>query len=384
MQNFTFYNPVKILFGKGQIANIARELKPKTKIMMTYGSGSIKQNGVYEQVVAALKGFEIVEFGGIEPNPKLTTLLKGIELGRAKKIDFILAVGGGSVLDGSKFIAAAIPFEGEPWEIISKQLVIKEAIPLATILTLPATGSEMNAYSVISNEQTQEKRGFGSPLIYPRFSILDPETTFSLPPRQIGNGVVDAFVHVMEQYLTYPVNSPLQDGMAESILRTLINEGPKTLAQPRDYDSRANIMWAATLALNGIIGVGVPHDWSTHIIGHEITILYGLDHAQTLAIILPAVMTVKAEHKREKLLQYGSNIWHINAGDTSQRIETTIQKTREFFESMGVPTHFSSYGVSNPDIQLIAQRLVERKVLNLGEHKDMTAKVVEQVLNLSR
>lgn len=383
MDNFTFYNPVKILFGKGQIANITQELPVDAKILLTFGSGSIKKNGVYQQVLASLKNFSIVEFGGIEPNPQFDTVMKAVELGRKEKVNFILAVGGGSVLDGSKFIAAAIPFQGDPWGIVTKHHKVMEAIPLASILTLPATGSEVNSFAVISNKQTQQKMGFGSPLLYPRFSVLDPETTFSLPPRQIGNGVVDAFTHVMEQYLTYPVNAPLQDAMAEGILRTLINEGPKTLAHPREYETRANIMWAASMALNGLIGVGVPHDWSTHMIGHEITVLYNLDHAQTLAILLPAVMTVQAQQKREKILQYGANIWHINSGDTGQRIEGAIIKTREFFESMGVPTRFSSYGIMKPDIKLIVQRLTDKGMVTLGEHGNITPEVVCKILNIS-
>lgn len=276
MENFSFYNPVKILFGKGQIANIAQEIPANAKILITYGGGSIKSNGVYDQVKTALAGRNFLEFGGIEANPHLETLLKAVELIRSQGIDFLLAVGGGSVLDGTKFIAAAVPFEGDPWDILAKQAPVKAALPIGTVLTLPATGSEMNTNSVVTKWETQEKLFFASPLVFPKFSVLDPETTFSLPPRQIGNGIVDAFTHVMEQYLTYPANAPLQDRWAESILQTLIEEGPKTLANPDDYASRANVVWSATLALNGLIGAGVPQDWTTHMIGHELTALHGL------------------------------------------------------------------------------------------------------------
>lgn len=382
MENFAFYNPVKILFGKGQIANIAAEIPVDAKILVTYGGGSIKTNGVYEQVKAALTGRTFLEFGGIEANPHLETLLKAVELIRAEGVNFLLAVGGGSVVDGTKFIAAAVPFDGDPWDILAKHAPIKAAIPFGAVLTLPATGSEMNTSSVVTKWETQEKLFFSSPLVFPKFSVLDPETTFSLPPRQVSNGIVDAFTHVMEQYLTYPVNAPLQDRMAESILQTLIEESPQTLLDLRDYESRANVMWCATMALNGLIGVGVPQDWATHMIGHELTALHGLDHAQTLAIVLPNMLTIKRDRKREKLLQYAERVWGLVDGDEDVRIDRAIQKTRDFFESVGVHTKLSDYGVGLDVIPLITDRFEKRGFVALGEHQDVTPKVVEQILAL--
>lgn len=380
MFNFSFYNPVKIVFGQGQIAQLAQELPPEAKILLTYGGGSIKKNGVYDQVMQALAGREFLEFGGIEPNPRLETLMQAVALARKNQVDFLLAVGGGSVLDGTKFIAAAVPFPGDPWDILAKKAPLQSALPLGTVLTLPATGSEMNTNAVVTKGETAEKLYFSSPLVFPRFSILDPATTFSLPPRQIGNGIVDAFTHVVEQYLTYPVNAPLQDRMAEAILQTLIEEGPKTLAHPTDYDARANIMWCTTMALNGLIGAGVPQDWATHMIGHELTALHGLDHAQTLAIVLPGVLAHQKPQKWEKLLQYSERVWRVTTGTPAERIELAIQKTQDFFESVGVPTRLTAYGVAETTVPKIVERLHERGMLPLGERKDVTAEAVTQIL----
>ncbi|YAF95952.1 MAG: iron-containing alcohol dehydrogenase [Nodularia sp. CChRGM 3473] len=383
MENFIFYNPVKILFGKGQIANIAAEIPADARILVTYGGGSIKTNGVYDQVKLALAGRNVTEFGGIEPNPHLETLLKAVEVVRKEGIDFLLAVGGGSVLDGTKFIAAAVPFVGDPWDILAKQASVTAAVPFGAVLTLPATGSEMNTNSVVTKWETQEKLYFSSPLVFPRFSVLDPETTFSLPPRQISNGIVDAYTHVMEQYLTYPVNAPLQDRMAESILKTLIEEGPKTLANPQDYDARANVMWCATMALNGLIGVGVPQDWATHMIGHELTALHGLDHAQTLAIVLPSTLTIRRDRKWQKLLQYAERVWGIVDGSEETRITDAIAQTRNFFESVGVRTRLADYGVGLDTIPVIIDRFEKRGFVALGEHQDVNPEVVEKILALS-
>ena len=383
MNNFEFQNPVKILFGKGQIAGIAGEIPADAKILITYGGGSIKTNGVYEQVQKALAGHTVYEFGGIEPNPQLETLMQAVEMARTEKIDFLLAVGGGSVLDGTKFIAAAVLFEGDPWDILSKQAHIHRALPLGAVMTLPATGSEMNSFFVVTKAATQEKLAAKSPAVFPRFSVLDPTTTFSLPTRQIGNGIVDAFTHTMEQYLTYPVNAPLQDRMAESILKTLIEEGPKTLANPSDYDARANVMWCATMALNGLIGVGVPQDWSTHDIGHELTALYGLDHAQTLAVILPSMMSARQEAKREKLLQYAERVWGITEGSEEERISTAINQTRAFFESVGVPTRLSAYKLDATAIPVVTDHMVARGSVALGEQGDVGVDTVKEVLTLS-
>ncbi len=301
MYNFEYKNPVKIIFGKNTISNVANEVPRDVKILLTYGGGSIKRTGVYNQVKNALKGFEVVEFGGIEVNPHYETCMKAVEVVKKEGIGFLLSVGGGSVLDATKFIAAAILFEdGDPWDILTKNAEVKDALPLGAILTLPATGSEMNGNSVISRISTQEKKAFGSPKVMPQFSILDPECVFTLPDKQVANGIVDAFVHVMEQYLTFDVNSPIQDRFAESILITLIEEGPKVLDNRKDYEAAANFMWSATMALNGLIGSGVPQDWATHIIGHELTAFHGIDHGRTLAIVYPGMMNLKRKNKKGK------------------------------------------------------------------------------------
>lgn len=380
MHNFEFFNPVKILFGKGQIARLGAEIPRRARILMTYGGGSIKANGVYEQVRKALEGRTLAEFGGIEPNPKVETLLRAVELARGENVNFLLAVGGGSVLDGTKFIAAAVHFRGDPWDIVAKGAAVRKAVPLGVVLTLPATGSEMNPFAVISNAATGEKLPFMSPRVFPRFSVLDPEVTFSLPRRQISNGIVDAFAHVLEQYLTFPVNAPLQDRLAEAILLTLVEEGPKTLADPSDYDARANLMWCATLALNTLIAAGVPEDWSTHMIGHELTALHGLDHGQTLAIVWPAMMEVRREAKRQKLLQYAERVWKITEGGEEDRIAAAIARTRAFFEGVGVPTRLSAYGIGPEAATVVAERLEKRGWTALGERQQITPSVVRQIL----
>jgi NADP-dependent alcohol dehydrogenase len=384
MENFVFWNPTKILFGKGRIAAIAGEIPAGTRVLVTYGGGSIRANGVYDQVMAALRHCHVLEFGGIQPNPEYGTLMQAVRLARAEKAEFLLAVGGGSVLDGTKFIAAAIPFEGEPWDIVQKHAEVKSAVPLGSVLTLPATGSEANPYAVISRAETGEKLAFSSPHVYPRFSVLDPETTFTLPPRQVANGIVDAYVHVMEQYLTYPAKAELQDRFAESILQTLIEVGPKTLAHPQDYDARATFVWAATMALNGLIGCGVPQDWATHMIGHELTALYGIDHARTLAVVAPHLYRVMRRDKAAKLLQYGERVWGIREGSQEERIEAAIRRTEEFFESLGVPTRLARYeGVKPETPRLVAERLERRGMAKLGERGAVAPAVVEEILSRS-
>jgi NADP-dependent alcohol dehydrogenase len=383
MQNFQFYNPVRILFGKGQIANITPEIPVGAKVMMIYGGGSIKRNGVYEQVKQALSQHTVIEFGGIEPNPRLETLMQAVEIVRSQQITFLLAVGGGSVLDGTKFIAAATNFEGDPWDILAKQALVQSALPLGAIMTLPATGSEMNPFFVVTKGATQEKRVGRSERVFPKFSVLDPETTFSLPIHQISNGIVDAFTHTVEQYLTYPVNAPLQDRMAESILQTLIAEGAKTLSNPTDYEARANVMWCAAMALNGLIGVGVPQDWATHNIGHELTVLYELDHAQTLAIILPSLLQIKRQSKQEKLLQYAERVWNITEGTSDERITAAIEHTVMFFESVGVSTRLSTYNVGQEAIVAVSQKLEHQGFVALGEQQDIDLATVQKILALS-
>lgn len=381
--NFTVHNTVKLIFGKGSIAKLSDNIKGYKKIMLTYGGGSIMQNGVYDQVKAALGDKNVVEFGGIEANPTYETLMKGVEIARAEKVDFLLAVGGGSVVDGTKFMSAAIPYTGnDAWnDIVIPRSKFTEVTPLGAVLTLPATGSEMNYYAVISRKETKQKMGMGGPLLYPQFSILDPETTYSLPKRQIANGLADAFTHVMEQYLTYPVGAMIQDGFAETILRTLIAVAPTTLENPTDYEARANFMWAATVALNGTINNGVPTDWATHQIGHELTALHGIDHARSLAVVMPYLFRLKKDKKGPKLIQYAKNVWNLTGTD-EELVDQAIAKTIEFYESIGIPTKASDYGVNEESIAEVSKRIGERG-MKFGENADIGAEETRAILEMS-
>ena len=380
MFNFTFHNPTKILFGKGQIVAISREIPDGARILVTYGGGSIFRNGVMEQVRAALAGRTVFEFGGIEPNPSYETLMGAVEVMRRENVDFLLAVGGGSVIDGTKFLALAPFASGDPWKILSERQQVRQALSMGCVLTLPATGSEMNSGAVITRKAEQAKLVFSSPLTFPRFSVLDPTTSFTLPARQVANGIVDAFVHVVEQYLTYPVAAAVQDRYAEGLLLTLIEEGPKTLAQPENYDARANLMWVACQALNGLIGAGVPQDWSTHMIGHELTARFGLDHARSLAAVLPATLSVRREAKREKLLQYGARVWGITGGTEEERMAGAIAATRHFFESLGVPTRLADHGIGAESIPDLVSALEAHGMRALGERRDVTLEVSRRIL----
>ncbi|MDR0419207.1 MAG: iron-containing alcohol dehydrogenase [Prevotellaceae bacterium] len=380
MKNFSYYNPVKIIFGKQTIAKLSKEIPENSKVLMIYGGGSIKKNGVYEQVTSALKEFTILEFSGIEPNPHYETCMKAVEVIRKENINFLLAVGGGSVLDATKFISAATYFEGDAWDITSKKASISKAIPLGAVLTLPATGSEMNCNGVITKVATQEKFSFSLPLTYPKFSILDPETTYSLPERQVANGIVDAFVHVMEQYLTFPQDAPLQDYFSESIVKVLVEEGSKVLTNPKDYNVRANIMWAATMALNGLIAKGVEEDWATHSIGHELTAFYGIDHGQTLAIVLPGTMSVLKKEKEAKIIQLGEQVFGIGQGTNDEKVFKTIDAVDNFFRSLGMKTKLSEYGLEKKDLEPIVKRFYERQ-WKLGENAIATPEKIEVILN---
>ena len=384
MKNFTFHNPTKLYFGKGQIAKLAEAVPPEGTTMLLYGGGSIKRNGVYEQVREALGDRAVVEFGGIEANPTYETLMEAVEEARAEDVTFLLAVGGGSVLDGAKFVAAAIPFAGDPWDIVAHGAAVEEAVPLGAVLTLPATGSEANANSVISRKEPRAKRAFASRHVYPRFSIIDPETTFSLPPRQVANGIVDAYTHVLEQYLTYPAGAPLQDRFAESILQTLIEVGPKTLGDLEDYDARATFTWCATMALNGLIGLGVPQDWATHRIGHELTALHGIDHARTLAVVMPSLLRHQKDGKRAKLLQYAERVWQLTEGADDDRIELAIQKTEDFFEHLGIPTRLGRYEeAGTTTVDEVVARLDRQRAYPLGERDDLDGDGVRAILTAS-
>ncbi len=384
MLDFNFHNPTKILFGKGKTAAIRQHIPGNSRVLVLYGGGSVKTNGTLDEVIAALDGYTRFEFGGIEPNPSFETLMKAVELVRKESIDFLLAVGGGSVIDGTKFVAAAALFEQDPWSIMEKGgSTVQRALPMGTVLTLPATGSEMNCGGVVTRKSIQAKLAFQSPHVFPVFSVLDPEKTYTLPLRQISNGVVDAFVHVVEQYLTYPVKAKVQDRFAEGLMLTLIEEGPRALDTPKDYDLRSNLMWTATLALNGLIGAGVPQDWATHMIGHELTAMHGLDHAQTLAVVLPSLLTVCRKNKQEKLVQYAERVWGLNQGGQDQRIDDAIDLTRQFFERMQVKTRLSDYGIGKESIPALVAQLEAHKMTGLGERRDITLDVSRTILELS-
>ncbi|MEZ7010473.1 alcohol dehydrogenase [Aeromonas sp. S13(2024)] len=374
MNNFTLHTPTKILFGQGQIAQLREQLPSDARVMITYGGGSVVRSGLLEQIRNELAGMTLFEFGGIEPNPAYETLIGAVELARAERVDFLLAVGGGSVLDGTKFIAAAAHYDlaKDPWHILETVgSEVRSAIPLGSVLTLPATGSEMNMGAVITRRSSGDKVHFFSPFVMPRFAVLDPVLTYTLPERQVANGVVDAFVHIVEQYLTYPVNAKVQDRFAEGLLLTLIEEGPKALAEPHNYEVRANIMWSATMALNGLIGAGVPQDWATHMLGHELTALHGLDHAQTLAVVLPALLQAKRKQKHAKLLQYADRVWGLNSGSEAERIDDAIAATRDFFEQMGVKTRLRDYGLKDLGIDTLIGKLGEHGMTAIGEHGDI-------------
>ena len=386
MLDFELYNPTKLVFGKGKIDKLASLVPVKAKILLAYGGGSIFKNGIYEQAIKNLAGFEVIEFGGIEANPHFETLMKAVEIVRDKKIDFILAVGGGSVIDGVKFISAAVLFEGNPIDILKKRILFKDlskVIPFGTVLTLPATGTEMNSGAVVTIVATQEKLDFGGSAMFPKFSICDPTVIVSLPKRQLQNGVVDAYVHVLEQYLTYSHDGYLQDRISEGILQTLIQVGPSVVENPADYALASNFMWSCTMALNGLIQKGVPSDWATHMIGHELTALYGIDHARTLAIIGPNLYRVMFETKKGKLAQYGKRIFNLTGSDDEIANEA-INKTVGFFQTMGMKTKLSECtGDYTKTADFIVDRFEERGWKALGEKQNITLEKVKKIIEMS-
>lgn len=384
MLNFDFQNPTRIVFGADTVRRLDDLVPADARVLLLFGGDSARKNGTLAEVRQALGAREVQEFGGIEPNPSYETLMRAVTQVREQQLDFLLAVGGGSVIDGTKFVAAAVGYDGDPWRILeTRGTRITQALPFGCVLTLPATGSEMNNGSVITRRETHTKLAFMSPHVFPRFSVLDPTKTFTLPTRQVANGVVDAFVHVMEQYLTYPVNARVQDRFAEGLLQTLIEIGPQVLAEPENYDARANLMWTATLALNGLIGAGVPQDWSTHMIGHELTARHEIDHARTLAIVLPANLQVRREAKSAKLLQYAERVWGLNEGSEDERIDAAIARTRAFFEVMGLPTRLSDYGLGAADIDVLVAQLQANRMTALGERKDVSLDVSRRILEAS-
>lgn len=380
---FSFVNPTKIIFGEGQIANIQHEIPQSAKVLVIYGGGSIKQNGIYQQVTDALSEHQVFEFSGIEPNPSYETAMRAVAQIKEHNIDYLLAVGGGSVIDGTKFIAAAAKFDGEPWDILAKAAEVTDALPIGVVLTLPATGSESNSYSVVSKLDTNDKLPFASEKVQPKFAVLDAQVTKTLPERQLANGVVDAFVHVMEQYLTFDHGAKVQDRFAEGLLHTLIEDGPRVFAEPDNMMVRENLMWSATMALNGLIGAGVPQDWSTHMLGHEITALYGLDHAQTLAIVLPRMMNAMRQQKEAKLLQYAERIWGITEQDKNLAIDQAIEKTEAFFHSVNMPTRLSDYQLDEKVADAVVEQLERHGMTELGESQQVTLDISRAVLKAS-
>lgn len=383
MQNFDYHNPTHIVFGQGRIADLGKLVPADAKVLILVGGSSAEKTGTLAEVRQALGARSHATFSGIEPNPSFETSMQAVQQVKDGHFDFLLAVGGGSVIDAVKFIAAAALFEGsDAWSILQKHgSNITQALPFGTVLTLPATGSEMNSGGVITRRSIGAKLAFGSPHCYPVFSVLDPTKTYTLPPKQLANGVVDAFVHTIEQYLTYPVNAPLQDRFAEGILQTLIEIGPRLLADAEpNYDDRANLVWAATLALNGLIGAGVPQDWSTHMVGHELTALHGIDHARTLAIVLPSMLHERRAQKQAKLLQYGERVWGITSGTADERVDEAIARTRAFFESMGIPTRLGAYDLGADAIAAVVKQLEAHGMTRLGEQREVTLEVSRRVL----
>lgn len=385
MFDFEFHNPVRIVFGKGRVSELGRLVPEGAKVLVTYGGGSAVRSGLIGRVRAALGSRTVHEFGGIEPNPQYDTLMKAVATVRAEGIDFLLAVGGGSVIDGTKFVALAARMPGDPKTLLGNWNVTREVspdpLPLGTVLTLPATGSEMNSGAVVS--LGHDKLPVMSALAYPVFSVLDPSLTATLPARQVANGLVDAFIHTTEQYLTFPVGGLLQDRMAEGILQTLVEIGKTSLEEPENYAVRAQHVWSATMALNGLIAVGVPQDWATHMIGHELTAMFGIDHGQSLAIVHPTLLSVRKEQKLKKLVQYAERVWGISEGTDGEKAEAAIVRTRAFFESLGVKTRLSDYGVKAEQIPEVIKKLKEHGMVALGETRDITPEIAEEILRRS-
>ncbi|AJR04230.1 iron-containing alcohol dehydrogenase [Siansivirga zeaxanthinifaciens] len=385
MNNFEFKNPTKIIFGKHTIEKLEREIPKDAKVLMLYGGGSIKKNGIYNQVKTALSKHDLIEFGGIPANPEYAVLMDALKIIKEQNITYLLAVGGGSVIDGTKFLSSAALFEGDtPWDILTKNIRTEKGMPFGTVLTLPATGSEMNSGAVITREETKEKLAMGGPGLFPEFSILDPQVITSIPERQLANGITDAFTHVLEQYMTYPIGAQLQDRFAESIMQTLIEVAPKVLQDPTDYQAASNFMWSCTMALNGLIQKGVPTDWAVHAMGHELTALFGIDHARTLAVIAPSHYKYNFEAKKEKLAQYAERVWNITEGSTNDKAYAAIEKTEAFFNQLGIDTKLSDYtNAYQGTAEIISKRFTERGWTGLGEHQSLSPDKVEKIVKMA-
>lgn len=376
MNNFDFKNPTELVFGKGSIAKLSKLVPQGARTMAVFGGGSARKNGVYNQVAEAMKGRECVEFWGVEPNPSVETLRKAVALGRKNNVDFLLAVGGGSVIDGTKLISAALLYDGDPWNLVLKGSA-RQTVPLGCVLTIPATGSEMNNGAVISRLETREKYPFFAN--YPVFSILDPEVTYTLPWRQVALGITDTFVHVMEQYMTSPGQSRVMDRWAEGILSTLIEIAPKIRDDRRNYGLMADYMLSATMGLNGFIALGVSQDWATHMIGHELTALHGLAHGATLAIVLPGTLRTLKGQKLAKLAQYAERVWGICEGSREERADMAIARTEEFFKSLGLSTRLGEEGVGAETVETVRKRFDASKAA-YGELGNVDGAMAEKIL----
>lgn len=385
MNNFEFQNPTKIIFGKNQIKTLNNHIPENAKILLVYGGGSIKKNGIYEQVTSALKGFDVVEFGGVPANPEYEVLLKALEVIKKEKITFLLAVGGGSVIDGTKFLSSAALYKGDtPWDILENKIRTTVGMPFGTVLTLPATGSEMNSGAVITRAETHEKLGMGGPGLFPKFSILDPQVVASIPKRQLANGLADSFTHVLEQYVTYPNGALLQDRLAESVMQTIIEVAPQIIADPTDYNAASNFMWSCTMALNGLIQQGVPTDWAVHAIGHELTALYGIDHARTLAIISGSHYEYYFENKKEKLAQLAERVFNVESGTVEEKAKAAIQAIQDFFHQIGIETKLSAY-VDDYEgtAEKIAATFDGRGWKGIGEYGKLTPADAEKIVKMA-
>ena len=385
MNNFDFKNPTKIIFGKDTYQRLATEIPENAKVLLLYGGGSIKKNGIYESVKKNLSKFQVEEFGGIPPNPEYAVLMDALKVIKEKNIDFLLAVGGGSVIDGTKFLSAAALYEGEdPWEILTNKRPTLTAMTFGTVLTLPATGSEMNSGAVITRAEFKQKFPMGGAGLFPQFSILNPEVVYSIPERQLANGLADSFTHVLEQYITYPIDANLQDRFAESIMQSILEVAPKLMKDQKNYKNAANFMWNCTMALNGLIQKGVPTDWAIHAMGHELTALYGIDHARTLAILTESHYRYNLETKKEKLVQYAERVWGIKNGSDAEKAEQAIEKTTEFFHSIGIKTKLSEYTSEyKGTAEEIETRFESRGMKGIGERGTLTPQDAKKIVEMS-
>ncbi|WP_282172993.1 iron-containing alcohol dehydrogenase [Cytobacillus firmus] len=361
MQNFTFYNPTKLIFGKDQLSQLQTEIPQYgKKVLVVYGGGSIKRNGLYDKVMAELTeiGAEVFELAGVEPNPRISTVRKGVEICKNEGVDFLLAVGGGSVIDCTKAIAAGAKYDGDAWDLVIKKAFAAEALPFGTVLTLAATGSEMNAGSVITNWETNEKYGWGSPVTFPKFSILDPVNTFTVPRNQTVYGIVDMMSHVLEHYFHLEENTDFQDRMCESLLITIMEAAPKLLENLESYEHRATILYSGTMALNGILNMGYRGDWATHNIEHAVSAVYDIPHGGGLAILFPNWMKHNLNVKPERFKQLAVRVFNVDtAGKTDEEAALEgIEKLREFWNSIGAPSRLADYDIDDSKIELMADK----------------------------